>query len=141
MTRIDFYLTREASKVDKDITVCKLAHKAFRLGHEIYILTPNSRDAIQLDRLLWTFNAGSFIPHGRSTDEAEAPLPVLVGEQEPPERCRDVLISLTATVPDFFSRFGRVVDIVGPTPEARQQARARYRYYREHGHPLETHQL
>ena len=32
MTRIDFYLTNDTSDTAKDIAVCKLAHKAFRLG-------------------------------------------------------------------------------------------------------------
>lgn len=141
MTRIDFYLTRDATTLDRNTAVCKLANKAFRLGHEIYILAANPGESAQLDRLLWAFNPGSFIPHGINGAELEANLPVIIGNAEPPESCHDVLISLTATVPTFFSRFSRVVDVVNPTNEARRQARERFRFYRERGYALQTHNL
>lgn len=141
MTRVDFYLTGEASDTDKDIAVCKLTHKAFRLGHEVYILTASPEESSQLDRLLWTFSAGSFIPHAVNTGDARPTCPVLIGEQQPPESWQDVLISLTATVPECFSRFRRVVEVVGPTLEGKQRARERYRFYRERGYPLQAHNL
>ena len=141
MTRIDFYLTSDISNTGKDIAVCKLTHKAFGLGYNVYILTSNPDESAQLDRLLWTFSAGSFIPHGLDTGGTASDLAVLIGQQEPPESRQDVLISLTAGVPDFFSRFRRVVDVVGPTPEAKQRARERYRFYKERGYPLQTHNL
>ncbi|MFQ6022043.1 MAG: DNA polymerase III subunit chi [Acidiferrobacterales bacterium] len=141
MTRIDFYLTRDSGAHDKNTAVCKLTHKAFRLGHEIYILAADPDESAQLDRLLWTFNPGSFIPHGLNGMEVGPDVPVIVGSGEPPENCRDVLISLTEAVPDFFSRFSRVVDIVSPTTEAKRQARERFRFYRERGYPLQTHNL
>jgi DNA polymerase-3 subunit chi len=141
MTRVDFYLTGEASDTDKDIAVCKLTHKAFRLGHEVYILTASPEESSQLDRLLWTFSAGSFIPHALNTGQARHECPILIGEQQPPESWQDVLISLTITVPECFSHFRRVVEIVGPTAEGKQRARERYRFYRERGYPLQTHNL
>lgn len=141
MTRIDFYLTSDPSVLDKNTAVCKLTNKAFRLGHEIYILSPNPEESVQLDRLLWTLSPGSFIPHGIYGAELDPNAPVIIGDGEPPESCHDVLISLTATVPSFFSRFHRVVDIVSSTTEAKQQARERFRFYQERGYPLQTHNL
>jgi DNA polymerase-3 subunit chi len=52
-----------------------------------------------------------------------------------------VLISLASAIPSFFSRFGRVADVVGATEEAKQQARERFRFYRERGYSLQTHSL
>jgi DNA polymerase III subunit chi len=141
MTRVDFYLTRDAGGADKDVTVCKLVHKAYRLGHSVYILTAGPDESAQFDRLLWTFNAGSFIPHGINTGAPDPALPVVIGDGEPPEVSQDVLISLTATVPTFFNRFARLVDIVNPMPEARAQARARFRFYRDQGCSVQTHNL
>lgn len=141
MTRIDFYLTRHSGGRARETTVCKLAHKAFHLGHEIYILTANADESTQLDRLLWTFSAGSFIPHGLNTVGLDSSMRVIIGDNEPPESCQDVLISLTATVPRFFDRFKRVVDVVGPGRDARKHARERFRFYRERGYSLQTHNL
>jgi DNA polymerase-3 subunit chi len=141
MTRIDFYLTSGSGRADKDLAVCRLSNKAFRLGHQVYILTASPEESAQLDRLLWTFSAGSFIPHGLSTADLETKLPVIIGNDEPPENCHDVLISLTVAIPSCFSRFERVADIVSPTKEAKERARERFRFYRERGYPLQTHDL
>ncbi len=141
MTRIDFYLSRGSGRTDKELAVCKLSNKAFRLGHQVYILTCSPEESAQLDRLLWTFSAGSFIPHGLIATGSEAKLPVVIGDDEPPENWHDVLISLTAAVPSCFSRFERVADVVSSTEEARERARERFRFYRERGYPLQTHDL
>jgi DNA polymerase-3 subunit chi len=142
MTRIDFYLTRTGTAGNRDITVCKLTYKAFRLGHRVYILTAGSEESRHLDRLLWTFDPGSFIPHRLQSDSHNnAEIPVMIGEKEPPEHYQDVLISLTVEVPEFFSRFGRVADVVNPTAEAKQRARARFKFYRENGYEVQAHNL
>lgn len=141
MTRVDLYLTRAGQGGGRELTVCKLAHKAFRLQHQIYILAASPEEAAHLDKLLWTFSAGTFVPHALLTQERKYEVPVLIGEQEPPEQCRDVLISLTATVPQCFERFQRVVDVVGPTEAAKQRARERFRLYRERGCTVQTHNL
>ncbi|MDH3671252.1 MAG: DNA polymerase III subunit chi [Gammaproteobacteria bacterium] len=138
MTRVDFYLTHD---IDPSLAVCRLTNKAFRLGHQLYILTENSEQSVTLDRLLWTFNPGSFIAHSLYNADLDQEVPVLIGEQEPPENWHDVLISLTLAIPSFFSRFGRVADVVGAAEEAKQQARERFRFYRERGYSLQTHNL
>lgn len=138
MTRVDFYLTQD---IDPSLAVCRLTNKAFRLGHQLYILTENSEQSVNLDRLLWTFNAGSFVPHSLYNADLDQEVPVLIGEQQPPENRHDVLISLTSAIPSFFSRFGRVADVVGTAEEAKQQARERFRFYRERGYSLQTHNL
>ena len=138
MTRVDFYLTHD---IDPSLAVCRLTNKAYRLSHQLYILTENSEQSVTLDRLLWTFNPGSFIPHSLYNANLDQDVPVLIGEQEPPESWHDVLISLASAIPSFFSRFGRVADVVGAAEEAKQQARERFRFYRERGYSLQTHNL
>jgi DNA polymerase-3 subunit chi len=141
MTRVDFYLLDRAAEGGKDAAVCKLAHKAFRLGHRVYILTHDHEDAQRLDRLLWTFSAGSFIPHGLGTRPADADMPVLIGREEPPATHEDVLIQLTPQVPDFFSRFQRVAEVVDGNDDEKTRARERFRFYRDRGYELQTHNL
>ena len=68
-------------------------------------------------------------------------LPVIIGHGEPPDTCHDVLVSLVTDVPPFFSRFERVLEVVDNTEDNRTQARERYRFYRDRGYQLETHEL
>lgn len=141
MTRVDFYLLNDAAEGGHDLAVCRLVHKAFRLGHRIYILTPDLSQAQRLDRLLWIFSPGSFVPHGLGPENADADMPVLIGYDEPPAAYEDVLVQLAPQVPECFSRFGRVAEVIGGADADRQLARERFRFYRDRGYVLQTHHL
>ena len=145
MTRIDFYLLNGdaaggETAISKDMAVCRLTNKAFLLGHRVYIHTTDAAEVQRLDNLLWTFSAGSFIPHAASHDAGEN-MPVIIGQDAPPETFDDVLISLAPQVPECFSRFQRVAEVVGPGDEDKRLARERFRFYRDRGYELQTHNL
>jgi DNA polymerase-3 subunit chi len=142
MTRIDFYLLNDPAPDARDLALCKLAHKAFALGHRLYVLTGDDVEAQRLDQLLWTFSAGSFVPHELCADNTNHPLtPVLIGTRPPPDNFEDVLITTTPDVPDCFSRFRRVAEVVGGDEPGKQRARDRFRFYRDRGYTLQTHTL
>ncbi len=141
MTRIDFYLLDSDSAGERDLTVCRLAHKAFRLGHRIYMLTSNAEESRTLDRLLWTFSAGSFVPHELNSNQRNPAVRIVIGDAEPAAEFDDVLINLAHEVPPCFSRFQRVAEIVGREDEDKQRAREHFRFYRDRGYPLHTHTL
>jgi len=44
-------------------------------------------------------------------------------------------------VPAWFSRFTRIAELVGAAEDDKARGRERFRYYRERGYPLETHNL
>lgn len=141
MTRVDFYLLNDPSGRARDLAVCRLAHKAFALGRRVYILTGDPTEAERLDELLWTFSAGSFVPHDLHSKSGQAEAcPVLIGTTPPPE-FNDVLISLAPEVPECFSRFERVAEVVGGDEPAKAGARDRFRFYRDRGYALQTHNL
>lgn len=141
MTRISFYLLQDAQPQARLLTACRLAEKAYQAGSQLYVHTTDDAQTQQLDQLLWTFRQGSFIPHERA-DQDDETSPILIGHApQPPLRINDVLLNLAAEVPVFFSRFGRVLEIVGSQAEEREQARVRFRFYRDRGYELETHEL
>lgn len=141
MTHIDFYLLGKDNVDGGDRIACRLAEKAFRLGHRIYMYTDGVDTCEKLDRLLWTFSANSFVPHTVALEANDSDTPVCIGFQGPPPGFADVLISLSKEVPTFFSRFERVAEVVGASDSEKQQARERYRYYRDRGYELQTHDL
>lgn len=141
MTRVDFYLVSSAEGNGKHLATCRLAHKAYRLKHRVYVLTDSPEDSANLDRLLWTFNPGSFIPHQVYAEPFDSNVPVLIGHTPPPEAFGDVLISLAARVPEFFGRFDRVAEVVGTDDTERAGARERFRAYRDRGLSVQTHNL
>ncbi len=141
MTRVDFYVSPAPTSAARQQLACRIAEKAYLKQHPVYLHVADETQAEQLDTLLWVFRAGSFIPHCRSNDPLAATSPVLIGSNEPPAMANGVLINLSDAVPAFFSRFERVAEVVSGDESARQQARQRYKFYRERGYPLETHEL
>jgi DNA polymerase-3 subunit chi len=138
MTKVDFYILGNGSR---EQTACKLIEKAYRLGNRIYIHTESTQQAKHLDELLWTFRDGSFVPHEQYQPGNSCHSPVQIGCHDSPETESEVLINLAAEVPLFFSRFLRVAELVGPEPTAKTQGRDRFRFYRDRGYPLDTHEL
>ena len=74
---------------------------------------------------------------------AQPPLePVLIGVNQPPSPGRwEVLINLAEEVPEFFSRYERVAEVVDANEVRRERSRERYRFYRDRGYKLNTHQV
>jgi len=94
-----------------------------------------------MDRLLWTWREQSFIPHG-ILGKAEARLnPILISAGTDPAEEHDVLINLRAQIPEYFSRFERVAECVDQDETQKAASRERYKFYRDHGYPLDSHQI
>jgi DNA polymerase-3 subunit chi len=144
VTQVDFYILASDSDEARLHLACKIVDKATQLEHHVFINSTSEGEARQLDELLWTFSQGSFIPHRVVHGELESPPlePVLIGINQPPGPGRwDVLINLASDVPEFFSRYERVAEVVDANPVRREQSRERYRFYRDRGYKLNTHQV
>lgn len=140
MTRVDFYVLPEGAG-DKASLACRVAEKAYLSGHRVYIHTRDESQLSRLDELLWTFKPGSFVPHERvDSHTPDEKTPVLIGIQPPPGE-DDVLVNLAPEVPECFERFTRIAELVDGQPEGRAQARTRFRFYRERGFDVQTHEL
>ena len=140
MTRIDFYIIPDTGP-GLELVACRLSEKILGLGHKVYLHVEGPQQAQALDKLLWTFRDGSFVPHEIYSGTGADPAPVMIGHHPDPGVEPEVLVNLTHAIPEFFSRFERVAELVGPEQEARRLSRERFRFYRERGYPLHTHQL
>ncbi|HEB93235.1 MAG TPA: DNA polymerase III subunit chi [Gammaproteobacteria bacterium] len=138
MTKVDFYILSTGSR---EHIACKLAEKAWSQGHRIYIHTASADQARHMDGLLWIFREGSFLPHEPYQAGREYDSPILIGNDEAPDTDSDVLINLANDVPLFFSRFLRVAEVIGADNDARRSGRERFRFYRDRGYPLDSHEL
>lgn len=139
MTRIDFYVGKTSSLQARLLLACKVVVKAHQQKLHTYIHTDNAVTNAKLDDLLWTFHDISFIPHALAPSRDEAR--VLIGhDYEPMENC-DLLINLSNEIPNFFSRFERLAEILDQEQPVIHAGRKRYQFYRDRGYNLEYHQL
>jgi len=132
MTRIDFY----TGSTDKLRTACQLSHKAMQNGLHTIISLPDAASCDTLDRLLWHYPDTAFIPHCRSDAEQAAQTPVVLSHDNDKFPHHDLLISLHDECISFFSRFDRVIEIVGMSAEESRLGRERYTFYRDRGYEL-----
>ena len=137
MTQIDFY----TNVSDKLSMACRIAAKAYGLGNRTLVLCPDSEVAARVDRLLWTSPATAFVPHCATSDPLAADTPVLIDHRGDEPQCDQVLLNLRAERPPFFARFERLVEIVSLDDDDRQSARERYKFYRDRGYEIRTHDL
>ncbi|HDS1737554.1 DNA polymerase III subunit chi [Pseudomonas sp. BP8] len=139
MSQVDFYvLPTDALSARLDFA-CKLCEKAWRLGHRVYLHCQDATQRGELDQRLWQFKGEAFVPHDLA--EAHADATVVLGLGNDPGTHDDLLINLSAAVPEFVGRFQRVAEIVVEEPTIREAARERFRFYREQGYALQNHRL
>ena len=140
--KIDFYLLDRHLVDGRLRAACRLSKKIHKLGHRIYVQTPDLEQAKVLDDLMWTFDQSSFVPHGLyEPDRCDNDAPVAIGRHPPPVEGYNVLISLMESVPENYDSFPRVVELVDNTPEDKALARDRYRWYRDRGCELDKHEI
>jgi DNA polymerase-3 subunit chi len=141
MTQVDFYVLDEKAAGNRYTLVCRLSEKIYHQGRRIFIHTGSEEETRHLDRLLWTFRQGSFIPHGTDGDCDASVTPVIIGHRGENEAEHDVLINLASEVPGFFSRFERVAEVIDKEPQVVAAGRDRFRFYRDRGYPLNKHDI
>jgi len=131
VTKVDFYTGSE----DKLRTACQLSHKAMQSGLRVLLHAPDDSTADKLDKLLWHYPATAFMPHCHSHQDDAATMPVVIGRDENFPHS-ELLISLHSECVNFFSRFERVIEIVGCDDEDAKQGRARFKFYRDRGYEI-----
>lgn len=142
--RTDFYLLKQTDGHTQLLTACRIIEKAYLQSHQIYVFCADQKQAETLDKLLWDFKDISFIPHlyHQTTSQDISGSSVLIGHAaSPPPVFSDILVNLANTVPDFFNHFQRIIEVIPENSESRENAREKYRFYREHHCELHSHHL
>src|SRR5690606_31233019 len=132
MKRIDFYILPGSDAAARLTYACRLAAKAWREGHRIYLNCQDRTQAETLDERLWSFAAASFVPHQLAGAGSDAPLLLAWGTDAGGDQ--SLLINLADSVPTFFERFTRIAEVVDQEPQRRAALRSSYRFYKERGY-------
>lgn len=139
MTRVDFYILPEDNRLSPLLYAARLVEKAFRRGHQIYIHAADEEQSRLLSESLWQ-RPESFLAHSHANQPDQHPA-IQVSHQGDPGQHSDVMVNLAGVIPPFFSRFERVAEIVPGKPESRSQSRDNFRFYKERGYAVNTHNI
>lgn len=143
MTRVDFYILQQNGREARMRFACRLVAKARKHGNQLFIAVQNEAEAKELDDLLWHHAPESFLPHTIFSpgNDAAISAPTVIGHSDDCGDHHDILINLREDIPDFFSRFQRLAEIVVQDAEVLDSARANWKYYRDRGYPLQRHAI
>ena len=139
--RVDFYLLSNNEPDAVGLVACRLLEKAYQRGHRVFVFCDSKENAERLDELLWTYKEDSFIPHNLQGEGPEPPPPVQIGYCAEPRGFNDILLNMSPTIPDYFARFQRVMEIVAADDTAKEISRNHYREYRSKQCALHTHNI
>ncbi|MGZ5585241.1 MAG: DNA polymerase III subunit chi [Methylobacter sp.] len=140
MAEVSFYILPTESLQDRYLFACKLIEKAYRSGSFCYVLTDSDEQSRIIDDLLWTFRAGSFIPHQIYNGELpELERVILIGSLNGPEHWQKVLFNLSSRYPDAGPKTERVLEILDNSETTKEAGRNRYRQYQQSGMKITTH--
>ena len=142
MVEVSFYILPSTSLQERDLFACKLIEKAYRSGNFCYVLTDHAEQSRHLDDLLWTFRAGSFIPHQLYTDELpDIDNVILIGAIPAPENRQKTLFNLSSHYPDIGSQTERILEILDNSETTKEAGRDRYRRYQQSGMTVTAHKI
>jgi DNA polymerase-3 subunit chi len=105
------------------------------------VLTADELLTAAFSALLWRSPPTGFLPHCRLDSPLAAETPIVVDHRVQHEGAAAVLINLSPAPPPFFSRFERLVEIIGSDDDQTAAGRERWRYYKERGYALRSHSL
>jgi DNA polymerase-3 subunit chi len=140
VVEVSFYILPSESLQDRYLFACKLIEKAYRSGSFCYVLTDNAEQSQVIDDLLWTFRAGSFIPHQIYTGERpDIEQVILIGSLNAPEHWQKTLFNLSSRYPDIEPQTERILEILDNSETTKEAGRNRYRRYQQSGMKITTH--
>ena len=138
MTRVDFHFNAP----DTLGYACRLVRKAYRAGQRVVVFADDPARLASFDQALWSFSQLDFIPHVLAGDRLAARTPVVLASADTELPHHEVLVNLGARLPPpFFARFERLIEVVGAADDDRGPARTRFRFYKDRGYPVQTHDL
>lgn len=132
MPKVEFV---KLKKAEKALHLCELAEEFLAAGERVLILVQDDNQAVTLDRFMWTWKKGSFLPHAfdnGAVDCLDDPVVIAVAEHNP-NGARVLILGCPGPF-DFVRQFEQVVDFAEVYDDAlAEAARRRFARYREAG--------
>ncbi len=140
-TQVDFYISPKSTSQEQLLLACRLLEKAYGKKHQIFVYLNHQATMATLDEMLWTYRDDSFLPHSAEGEFNELTPIVLSTNPPKDDTTPELLLNLTPTVPEFYSNFKRVLEIIYQDDTAKAQGRERFQHYRQNQCDLHSHQL
>ena len=134
MTDIGFY---HLLHTPLEAALPRLLGKALERGMRAVVMAGSAERVKALDGVLWTFDQGSFLPHGTAREGRPEAQPVYLTAAEENPNGASLLVLTDGVEPGFIGDFERCLDLFdGRDEQAVAGARARWKRFKDAGHEL-----
>ncbi len=134
MTQIAFY---HLLHTPLEAALPRLLSKALDQGMRALVMAASPERVKALDGALWTYDPGSFLPHGTAKDDRPEEQPVYLTSHEENPNGASLLVLTDGVEHGFMAAFERCLDMFdGNDAEAVAAARARWKRLADAGHDL-----
>ena len=133
MTRVEFFFNVE----DKLQKIAEIGEKAIVKNVKLMMFLQNADLANEVKDYLWALE-DKFLPNHAPDEVLASDTPIVVDWQGGQLLHDEVLVNLQHPAPIFFSRFRRLIEIVGVDEQDKVQARSRYKFYRDRGYEIKS---
>ncbi len=131
MTEIRFY---HLERSDIMQTLPALLTKALSQGDNIIVQTDTVKHVEAINTHLWTFDAGSFLPHGAQKDGNAERQPIWITDKAENPNAAQILILVNGATNDNMGEYKLCCEMLdGRDTGAVQAARERWKIYKEQG--------
>lgn len=146
MTKIDFFILQSDVENARLTFCCKLIDKAVRQGNRVFIYTDDANSSAEVDEQLWRFRPESYIPHriidsGEIQPQIHVPPPVTISHKQDDDSHHDVLVCLANSIPEYFARFNRYIQVVNQDKKRLETSRLHFAFFRDRGYPIDVKKL
>lgn len=125
MTEVSFY---HLQRMPLDQALPKLLERVLERGEHAVVLAGSVERVEHLNDVLWTYDAGSFLPHGSADDGSADRQPVYLTTNEENPNDAAFLCLVDGGQPGFLGTFQRVLDLFdGNDESAVEAARTRWK--------------
>lgn len=139
MPQVEFIRLR---KPEKARHLCDLAERFYQQGDRTLVSVLDDNQGVTLDRFMWTWKKGSFVPHcfdNGAVECLEEAVAIVTGERNP--NGAQVLIMGRPLDIAFMRQFKRIYDFAELyDPQLAEQSRQRFAAYRKAGFDVGMHQ-
>jgi len=132
LTKIEFV---KQNRPEKARILCDLAEEYYLDGQRVLVMTRDDNQGITLDRFMWTWKKGTFMPHvyGNGSVEGHDEPVAIVSEEGNPNGAAVLIMGVPCSI-EFIRQFRQVIDFAETYDETRlEESRARFKSYRELG--------
>jgi DNA polymerase-3 subunit chi len=121
-------------------TLPRLLETLYREGIKSLVYTPLPHQRDEINGLLWTYRADSFLPHGRCCDPYAEAQPILVSHQCIPLNKASAVLTLGGDSAEDLHPFEAYYYLFPSGDEdATRQSRTHWRRHQQAGHTLSLH--